>query len=635
MKDSDCHVPIKFIFSTHAKLVDTLSLKGEAISMESFDSTKKGLYEILKDVDSGKLQLPDFQRGWVWDDDRIKGIIASIAKSFPIGAIMLLETGNDNIRFKTKPVEGTDTSNVSEPELLILDGQQRITSLYQVIFTKNPVNTQNAKKHKITRWYYIDMQKALTPDGDIEEAIFSISENKLMTENIGRDIRLDLSSKEKEYEAMMYPVSMLDRYSEWRKGFNKFWNHDAEKSVFCDEFEEKIVDSFKSYMIPVIMMKKENPKEAVCQVFEKVNTGGVSLTVFELLTATFASEEFDLKEDWQRIQTIIKPHRVLEGISNTDVLQSITLYSTYKRRRERMKSEEEDSLPPVSAKRKEMLNLPLDEYRKHQDRIVEGYVKASKILTENRIFHARDLPYGTQLIPMAAILAELGDDIDNAGKKKKLMRWFWCGVLGELYGSANETRYALDMTQVVEWIRENGDEPKTVLDANFSASRLGTLRTRNSAAYKGIYALLMEESIKDWLSAAKIDFCSYFSESIDIHHIFPVAWCEKKGIHKKDYNSIINKTPLSGRTNRIVGGDAPSKYLERLKKHAGVKDAEFEAILRSHAVNPDLMYQDDFKAFFADRKERILQRIENAMGKEILRTGVSEEEMFYGEEDED
>jgi uncharacterized protein with ParB-like and HNH nuclease domain len=99
--------------------------------MEAFDSTKRNLYDILKDVDNGKIQLPEFQRGWVWDDDRIKGLLASVAKSYPIGAIMLLETGNESIKFKTKPVEGVKNFNGNKPEMLILDGQQRITSLYQ------------------------------------------------------------------------------------------------------------------------------------------------------------------------------------------------------------------------------------------------------------------------------------------------------------------------------------------------------------------------------------------------------------------------------------------------------------------------------------------------------------------------
>lgn len=594
--------------------------------MESFDSTKRNLYEILKDVNSGKIQLPDFQRGWVWDDDRIKGIIASVAKSFPIGAVMLLETGNENIRFKTKPVEGVVGLNGTKPEMLILDGQQRITSLYQAIITNRVVNTRNSKGYEIKRWYYIDMAKALDTDSDLEEAIFSINENKIITENIGRDIILDLSTEENEFKNLMYPVSMVDNYDEWRTKFIEYWDYDRDKIKFWNEFEKKIIKGFNGYNLPVIVMKKENTKEAVCQVFEKVNTGGVSLTVFELLTASFASDEFDLKANWEDIKNKFKPYKILNNTSNTDIIQAITLYSTFNKRLAAITSGLTENIPSVSAKRKEMLNLTLSEYLKYRDEIVEGFIKSSKILVENHIFNSRDLPYSTQLVPMAAILAKLGDKIDNVGNKNKLMRWFWCGVFGELYGSANETRYALDMIQVTDWIENNAEEPKTIYDANFSPSRLNTLRTRNSAAYKGVYALMMDENTKDWLSATKIDFSTYFSESIDIHHIFPVAWCEKNNIPRDDFDCIINKTPLSGRTNRIVSGDAPSKYLERLKKRAGVSDSEFNDILRSHVVSPDYMYKDDFYGFFNNRKEQILQRIEKAIGKQIPRDQLIEEE---------
>lgn len=594
--------------------------------MESFDSTKRNLYEILKDVNSGKIQLPDFQRGWVWDDDRIKGVIASVAKSFPIGAVMLLETGNENIRFKTKPVEGVLGLNGTKPEMLILDGQQRITSLYQAIMTNRVVNTRNSKGYEIKRWYYIDMVKALDTDSDLEEAIFSINENKIITENIGRDIILDLSTEENEFKNLMYPVSMVNNYDEWRTKFIEYWDYDRDKIKFWNEFEKKIIKGFNGYNLPVIVMKKENTKEAVCQVFEKVNTGGVSLTVFELLTASFASDEFDLKADWEDIKNKFKPYKILNNTSNTDIIQAITLYSTFNKRLAAITSGLTENIPSVSAKRKEMLNLTLSEYLKYRDEIVEGFIKSSKILVENHIFNSRDLPYSTQLVPMAAILAKLGDKIDNVGNKNKLMRWFWCGVFGELYGSANETRYALDMIQVTDWIENNAEEPKTIYDANFSPSRLNTLRTRNSAAYKGVYALMMDENTKDWLSATKIDFSTYFSESIDIHHIFPVAWCEKNNIPRNDFDCIINKTPLSGRTNRIVSGDAPSKYLERLKKYAGVSDSEFNDILRSHVVSPDYMYKDDFYGFFNNRKEQILQRIEKAIGKQIPRDQLIEEE---------
>lgn len=597
--------------------------------METFDSTKKNLYELLKDVNTGKIQLPDFQRGWVWDDNRIKGIIASVAKSFPIGAIMLLETGNENIRFKTKPVEGATKTSVSKPEMLILDGQQRITSLYQAIITNKVVTTKNSKGYEIKRWYYIDMVKALDSDSDLEEAIFSINENKVITENIGRDIVLDLSSEEKEFENLMYPVSMIDEYDEWRTRFSEYWDYDKEKIKFWNKFEKQIIKGFNNYSLPVIVMKKENPKEAVCQVFEKVNTGGVSLTIFELLTASFASEEFDLKLDWENIKTIFKPYKVLNKTSNTDIIQAITLFSTYNKRLKALSSESTENIPSVSAKRKEMLNLTLSEYKKNRDDIVKGFIKASKILVENHIFNSRDIPYSTQLIPMAAILAKLGNKIDNIGNKKKLMRWFWCGVFGELYGSANETRYALDLVQVVDWIENDIEEPKTIYDANFSPSRLNTLRTRNSAAYKGIYALMMDENTKDWLTATKIDFSTYFSETIDIHHIFPVAWCEKNNIPRNDFHCIINKTPLSARTNRILGGYAPSVYLERIKKRANISDIELNYILKSHTIEPSYLYQDDFYGFFNNRKEQILQKIEKAIGKQIPREQGIEEEGVY------
>ncbi len=599
--------------------------------MELFDSTKRNLFEILKDVQLGKIQLPDFQRGWVWDDHRIIDLLTSVAKSFPIGAIMLLKTGNPDVKFKTKLIEGVQNSNPQTPENLILDGQQRITSLFQTLFTQTAVQTKNSKGAQVSRWYYIDMVKALDEQQAMDEAIFSVKVNKIITENIGRDIVLDLSNEQQEFKNCMFPINKFRDPYDWRASFKSYWEPDQVKSTLWDNFEKGILRTFDKYNLPIIELFKENPKEAVCQVFEKVNTGGVSLTIFELLTATYASDDYDLKEDWKEIRNKFSSYKLLSNTSNTDIIQSITLLSTYDKRG----SQQDEVRSAVSARRKDMLALTLGEYRKYRDIIVQGYINASKILQENHIYNARDLPYSTQLVPMAAILAKLGNQINTVGNKQKLMRWFWCGVFGELYGSAIETRYALDLTQMFAWITKNGEEPKTIYEANFVPSRLLTLRTRNSAAYKGVYALLLSGHTKDWLSATQIDFSTYFSEAIDIHHIFPVRWCGENRINWLECDSIINKTPLSERTNRKIGGDAPSKYLEKLKNEVGVSEDEFNSILKTHLVDPDLMKQDDFHAFFEDRKEQILKRIESAMGKTISRNmQVPEEGTFVDEESE-
>jgi hypothetical protein len=604
--------------------------------MASFDSTKIRLFDVLKDVKEGSIQLPDFQRGWIWDDFRIKGLLASIAKSFPIGVVMMLETGNDTVRFKTKCIEGVKLHQPVTPKQLILDGQQRLTSLFQAIISNEVVKTRNATGYEIQRWYYIDMKKAMENNGDLEDAIISINEKKQITSNIGKDIELDLSEKYMEYQNLMFPVHMLDEPFVWSMPFQEYWKYAPEKTQFFNAFFQKIVYQFNDYALPVIMLSNQNSKEAVCQVFEKVNTGGVSLTVFELLTATYASDDFDLKEDWESILKKFKDFKVLKYLKNTEFIQAITLLASYYRKKEYQEQAlPKENTPAISCKRKDMLNLTLENYKKYRDQIIHGYIDTCKLLHQHHIYTDKDLPYSSQLIPMAAIMAVLGNKMDLMGNKNKLMRWYWCGVFGELYGGANETRFGLDLPQVVEYVIHDSEESMTIFDANFAPSRLHTLRTRNSAAYKGIYALLLEEGTRDWLSASSIDQLTYFSESIDVHHIFPVVWCEKNRIHKNDYNSIVNKTPLSGRTNRIVSGSPPSKYLERLRASANVSVEEFEEILKTHAVNVELLRADDFVGFFNDRKERILSKIEKAMGKKINRDASTEIEGVYTGEDEE
>src|SRR5208337_1509750 len=155
--------------------------------------------------------------------------------------------------------------------------------------------------------------------------------------------------------------------------------------------------------------------------------------------------------------------------------------------------------------------------------------KASKSLFGLKIFASRDLPYRTQVTPMAAILAVLGDKADTDNVRAKLAQWYWCGVFGELYGSAVETQFAKDVPEFLAWL-DGGPEPTAIAEANFSRERLLTLKTRNSAAYKGLYALLLKEGGLDLRSGETINQQSYFDEKIDIHHIFPQKWCRTSAV---------------------------------------------------------------------------------------------------------
>ena len=257
------------------------------------------LKTLLNDVENGKVQLPDFQRGWVWEDDRIKGLLASISRGFPVGAVMTLAAGSD-IRFKTRLVEGVSGNGVSPPDQFLLDGQQRLTSLYQALLHPGPVSTQDSRGKKLQRWYYIDMRRAVSEAADREDAIISVPENKKVTQDFGRETIWDLSKPEHEYEELMFPTEKLFDPLQWTLDYTMYWGSRAglhpagESTEFFSRFNDAVVKPFADYLLPVIHLGNATPKEAVCTVFEKVNTGGVALNVFELATASFAaeSEEF-------------------------------------------------------------------------------------------------------------------------------------------------------------------------------------------------------------------------------------------------------------------------------------------------------------------------------------------------------
>lgn len=582
------------------------------------------LTDLMKAVDSGAAQLPDFQRGWVWDDDRIKALIHSVIRNFPVGAAMFLEYGNKSILFKHKPIEGSEASPTTEPRELILDGQQRLTSLYNALYSKKPVHTRTDKGKEIDRFYYLDIEKALDSGADDEEVVISIPATKRVTSDFGRKIEIDLSTRLDEFKQKMFPLNIiLDSGEEqgWQNEYYAYYNYDRDIIQQFTELFTKIIMPTQKYAMPVISLGKETPKEAVCQVFENVNTGGVSLTVFELVTAVFAMNDFPLRRDWDERKEKYFSSDLLSIVTATDFLTALTLLSSYMEGR------------TVSCKKKDVLALQLTAYEKYADALCNGFTMADRLLQEERIFSRRDLPYSTQLIPLATICTVLMEEnkIYTTTTKNKVKHWYWCGVFGELYGAANETRYANDITQVVKWITEGGDLPKTVTDFFFNPTRLLGLQSRQSAAYKGIMSLILKNHARDFISGVEMDFSTYSNEKIDIHHIFPKDYCIGQKYDKTKWNSIVNKTPISARSNREIGGIAPHSYLGKLEKKGSVMPVELDDYVETHWIDHDLLRNNDFQNFIIDRAKKLLNAIELATGRTISGKDSDEVKQVFGD----
>lgn len=611
---------------------------------KKFSSDDVPLADLLDQAESGELQLPDFQRGWVWDDDHIQSLLASISLSYPIGAVMTLVAGNPGVNFKARLLEGVKRDPRPKPETLLLDGQQRLTSLFQALKSRDPVRTRSSRGKKLLRHYYAKIEACIDPSVDREESgIVGIPATREVRSDFGRRVDLDLTTRDHEIAAQMFPLDIVFDAGDtmlWQQAYlDKGPGNMAERLGKWMRFHEEVVLPFQQYNVPTIQLARPTPKEAVCQVFEKVNTGGVTLTVFELLTATYAADDFELRRDWEARQQRLSQFELLKKVDATAFLQIVTLLATYHRRRSYLDAHPGDEkAPAISCKRRAILRLPLADYEQWADRAERGLLRTVAFLHSQCMFRYRDIPYTTQLVPLASIFGWMEDRAESYETLQRLGRWFWCGVLGEMYGGGTETRFALDLEDCVAWTEgsPNSAQPRTVQTAQFQAERLLTLRTRNSAAYKGLHALQMKQGARDFKTGQPIDVHAYLEQAIDIHHVFPRRWCDehgdKHGIDSGIANCIVNKTALDARTNRRIGGSAPSVYLSRIESGDGIKPGikphVLDGFLRSHDIDPVALRRDDFGHYFNQRFESLLDHVERAMAKPVNRRPERDESPF-------
>ncbi|MBO3741619.1 GmrSD restriction endonuclease domain-containing protein [Actinoplanes flavus] len=603
----------------------------------ALDSPK--LQTVLADIETGALQLPDFQREWKWDDQRIRELIATVTLDYPLGVVMTLETGGKK-PFRPRALTGAESGRSTAPDLLLLDGQQRLTSLYQALHLDQPVRTTDERGRELERWYYVDIAKAVGSSTDRDEAIVSVPKDRVLRSDFARRVQLDLSSRTLECQARHFPLSIVfdgNKVTAWQREFVLM---DETNWDLWAKFEQGILHNVRSFQIPMIKLAATTTKDAVCSVFERVNTGGVPLNVFELLTATYAGDSdyesahgdyYRLPDAWHDIKKSLTTsypvfgrteQGIDDGLSSSDFLQAVTLVSTWERKREKPSM-------AVSCKRRDLLNLPLEDFIRIAPRVATAFEWVGEFLSEQLIVRHADLPYRTQLVPMAAVRAILSDDeAEDPGTRELLTRWYWCGVLGEMYGGATESRFTRDVEQLIVAVRgesygssmssTRSGLPDTIMEAAFLADRLDTLTTRNSAAYKGIYALLIKQGAVDWYhSEGPLTASALIQHAVAIRQVFPKHWLARNFPDDNRGNSIVNKTPLSYRASKSLIG-SPSSYLKVLAREAGTRSEWFDDVVATHVIDPATLHEDDFDAFYADRSARLVELVNEAMGKRTV-----------------
>ena len=577
----------------------------------AFTTPSYSLPDLFARINHGELQLPDFQRAYLWDTDRVRSLIVTVLRGYPVGALLALDTRNEPMRFRPRPMAGAPDTG-EDPGLLLLDGQQRLTGLYQSFRAAGLVDTVDFRSKRIRRRYLVDVAKAVEEDVMPDEAVFSVDENGEVTSHFGPRLKHRLDSREACVAAGCIPVASLLSDESTGMLFDMAASADPEFLARIKTFQSTVATPLSAYDVPMIRLGRETARAGVGSIFAQANQMGLQMDVFELLTAVYSTEDptFSLTQSWTQTEDILRQYPALDGIDRTRFLTAVSLLVTGRRGRGR-------------GQREDIVNLRLEDYRPAVDQLRDSFRKAAEFLAQRCILTTEQVPYTAQIVPLAVILARLDETpgaLTESRGMNRLNRWFWSGVFGELYGSAAVTiRAARDVDEVVAWVREDdAPVPDTVAGAAFTESRLLSI-DEDSGVWQGIYALLMGRGARDWRTGRIFDRWSYDELDPEFGHVFPRQWCQENGVEAVLADSVLNRTPMSKRTEVVITGYDPARYLVRVQSKSLMENDEFHQTLSSHEMDPELMRRSDATGFFADRRRRLVGMVEHAMGKEVIR----------------
>ena len=577
-----------------------------------FTTPSYSLKDLFARAERGELQLPDFQREYIWDVDRIRTLVTSVLRGYPIGSFLALDTRNAPMRFRPRPLDGLTTGD-REPGLLLLDGQQRLTSLFYALKGAGEIPTVDYLGRRIRRRFFVDVRAAVAADPMPVEAVFAVDPDGQVRSHFGPQIDGGIHSREDMLAHGVVPVSMLL----WKEGNDLLIDmaadtDDPEMRAAVKTFQNEVLRWLPAYDVPVIRIDRETSQIGVGQIFAHANSAGVQMDVFELLTAVFATEDpnFRLADHFAHIERTLRLYPALDGIGRIEFLRGLSLLITSRKGN-------------AVGHRGDILNISLHDYLTHCDELADAFVAAAEFLAERCILAIDQVPYSSQIIPLAVILARLAEQpglLDEKEPRDRLNRWYWSGVFGELYGAHAPTiRAGLDVTEVTPWVRGDTDEmPRTVGDAQFHESRLQSA-TAESGVYRGLYSLLMARGALDWRTGKPLNRDTIAELQPRFHTVFPREFCLQAGATEELADSVLNRTPMGRRTDVVMENNEPKRYLPRLQSKSLMDDAEFDAMLEGHEIRPADLLNSDWNSFIHDRRDRFVGIIEYALDKPVVR----------------
>lgn len=519
--------------------------------------------DLISEIQKGQIKIPKFQRDFVWSIDKTAKLLDSILKGYPIGTFILWET-NERLN---------DIKNIGNLQLppipddikvqYVLDGQQRITSLYAAFLG---ASIQKEGEKKITDYgsIFVDLE------GDIDN----------------NDEQIIVSEKPESKNISLKNL-LNSKYSDLRESYS---NDDIDK---IQEYKE----TFTSYDFSTVVLRKEDIDSAI-EVFTRINTGGQTLTLFEIMSAKTYDEEqkFDMQDRFQKLLKELEVSKY-ETISSTVILNVLGLILS--------KNKE--------CKRKVVLQLDKQSIIDIWDDVISALKESIDYFRSvYRIPVSTLLPYDALLVPFSYFFYYQKEK-PKGEQIKYLQEFFWRISLSYRYSSSTESKLAQDIKridQILNGERPNYDElkvflssPRDLIDTSFSAG---------SSYCKAVLCLLAYSEPKDFQDNGKVILDNSWlkmANSKNYHHFFPKSYLRKQGIGNE--NSIVNITLVGADLNkRKIRAKAPSIYIQDFLD----ENDDLHKSIKSHLIDniDDFgIHSDDYSVFLEKRATSIFNALKN------------------------
>jgi len=541
------------------------------------NQTKK--YErLFVDIHSGQIKIPNFQRSFVWGKVQTAKLIDSIIKGFPIGTFILWKTKEEIRHYKNIGNDELPKTPRGDAVMYILDGQQRITSLYAV--RKGLIYQTNGKNGEKLEIDYKDLSinLAIDPDADEEVVLINPPENSPFI-----SIHELLSGD----------------FTDWMENYTK------------DELRK--IETYKKrltgYDFSTIIMP-DYPLDIACEVFTRINTGGTELTLFEIMVAKTYDEKkkFDLLEKYNWLIDNGGVEKDLEDVGfetipATTVLQCLAAFLA------------------KQVRRQDILKLNKTKFIRSWETVADGIFHAVDFIRKVMYVPvSRLLPYNAILVPFSYFFIKMKGQKPTTVQKKLLTQYFFWASLSERFSSGAEGKIALDlkrMDKIIKGIMPSYRGEEINLNDDDISACWFSAGNAFCKAIICIFAAFKPMSFDDGSDVFLGNAWLKQANSKNYHHFFPKSYLKKKGYQNWESNVIANITLVDDYLNkRSIGKKSPSVYMKKFSR----SNADIDKTMRTHLIyrlDSFGVWDNDYETFISKRSKRILREINKRLNPKV------------------